>query len=162
MLLLLFLNFFVFTGIYARQSSETHSHFLCKHSRSAAKSSIRVRSWIMFFANLSVHIFSEKFVSRTDVIRRAVHAQHLSKLIITMSLEDAQTKNESDQDMIAIQTTNRSFPSRMFHLFTFNVICWLIASVQSGKEHIRGACHDPLHFGNTPCDKKWSIRVRHV
>ncbi|PIC25827.1 hypothetical protein B9Z55_018608 [Caenorhabditis nigoni] len=34
----------------------------------------------------------------------------------------------------------------------------LIIGAESGKEHIAGACHDPLDFGKTPCDKQWSIR----
>ncbi|UMM34175.1 hypothetical protein L5515_007364 [Caenorhabditis briggsae] len=34
----------------------------------------------------------------------------------------------------------------------------LIIGAESGKEHIAGACHDPLDFGKSPCDKQWSIR----
>uniref|UniRef100_A0A8R1HQK3 BPTI/Kunitz inhibitor domain-containing protein n=1 Tax=Caenorhabditis japonica TaxID=281687 RepID=A0A8R1HQK3_CAEJA len=34
----------------------------------------------------------------------------------------------------------------------------LINSIETGKEHIDGACHDPLYFGATNCDKQWEIR----
>ncbi|CAI2355197.1 unnamed protein product [Caenorhabditis sp. 36 PRJEB53466] len=46
-------------------------------------------------------------------------------------------------------------------MFTTSLSTFLLlqaTSVYSGKEHIDGACHDPLHFGNAPCDKSWSIR----
>lgn len=43
-------------------------------------------------------------------------------------------------------------------IFIALIILFFVKAVESGKEHIAGACHDPLFFGTTPCDKPWSIR----